>query len=143
MISYTEEEKDNVLEKIFELIEGGKSLRYALSKVKLSSRTFFRWIDSDEERVKQYARATTIRAELKFESIEADYSAKPRLCPETGRIDNAWVQLQRLKIDAKKWELSKLNPKKYGSNPVIDEVQEGNKDHIVNINIIRKNIDDD
>jgi len=51
---------------------------------------------------------------IKFESIEQDYSEEPQRDAETGRIDSAWVQLQRLKIDAKKWELSKLNPKKYG-----------------------------
>ena len=96
------------------MIESGKSLRFALSQIPLSSSTFFIWIEEDPEKSKHYAYVTDIRTELKFESIEQDYSEEPQRDAETGRIDSAWVQLQRLKIDAKKWELSKLNPKKYG-----------------------------
>jgi len=54
-----------------------------------------------------------LRVEVKFESIEEDYSEDPQR-DSFGKIDSAWVALQRLKIDAKKWELSKLMPKKYG-----------------------------
>ena len=113
-MAYSEEQKEEILNNIFNMIESGKSLRFALSQIPLSSSTFFIWIEEDPEKSKQYAYVTDIRTELKFESIEQDYSEEPQRDAETGRIDSAWVQLQRLKIDAKKWELSKLNPKKYG-----------------------------
>ena len=113
-MSYSEEQKEEILNNIFNMIESGKSLRFALSQIPLSSSTFFIWIEEDPEKSKHYAYVTNIRTELKFESIEQDYSEEPQRDAETGRIDSAWVQLQRLKIDAKKWELSKLNPKKYG-----------------------------
>ena len=113
-MAYSEEQKEEILNNIFNMIESGKSLRFALSQIPLSSSTFFIWIEEDPEKSKQYAYVIDIRTELKFESIEQDYSEEPQRDPETGRIDSAWVQLQRLKIDAKKWELSKLNPKKYG-----------------------------
>ena len=113
-MAYSEEQKEEILNNIFNMIESGKSLRFALSQIPLSSSTFFIWIEEDPEKSKHYAYVTDIRTELKFESIEQDYSEEPQRDPETGRIDSAWVQLQRLKIDAKKWELSKLNPKKYG-----------------------------
>ena len=113
-MAYSEEQKEEILNNIFNMIESGKSLRFALSKIPLSSSTFFIWIEEDPKKSKQYAYVTDIRTELKFESIEQDYSEEPQRDAETGRIDSAWVQLQRLKIDAKKWELSKLNPKKYG-----------------------------
>ena len=113
-MAYSEEQKEEILNNIFNMIESGKSLRFALSQIPLSSSTFFIWIEEDPEKSKQYAYVTDIRTELKFESIEKDYSEEPQRDAETGRIDSAWVQLQRLKIDAKKWELSKLNPKKYG-----------------------------
>ena len=113
-MAYSEEQKEEILNNIFNIIESGKSLRFALSQIPLSSSTFFIWIEEDPEKSKQYAYVTDIRTELKFESIEQDYSEEPQRDAETGRIDSAWVQLQRLKIDAKKWELSKLNPKKYG-----------------------------
>jgi len=113
-MAYSEEKKEEILNNIFNMIESGKSLRFALSQIPLSSSTFFIWIEEDPEKSKHYAYVTDIRTELKFESIERDYSEEPQRDAETGRIDSAWVQLQRLKIDAKKWELSKLNPKKYG-----------------------------
>ena len=113
-MAYSEEQKEEILNNIFNIIESGKSLRFALSQIPLSSSTFFIWIEEDPEKSKHYAYVTDIRTELKFESIEQDYSEEPQRDAETGRIDSAWVQLQRLKIDAKKWELSKLNPKKYG-----------------------------
>ena len=113
-MAYSEEQKEEILNNIFNIIESGKSLRFALSQIPLSSSTFFIWIEEDPEKSKHYAYVTDIRTELKFESIEQDYSEEPQRDAETGRIDSAWVQLQRLKIDSKKWELSKLNPKKYG-----------------------------
>ena len=113
-MAYSEEQKEEILNNIFNMIESGKSLRLALSQIPLSSSTFFIWIEEDPKKSKRYAYVTDIRTELKFESIEQDYSEEPQRDAETGRIDSAWVQLQRLKIDAKKWELSKLNPKKYG-----------------------------
>ena len=113
-MAYSEEKKEEILNNIFNMIESGKSLRFALSQIPLSSSTFFIWIEENPEKSKHYAYVTDIRTELKFESIEQDYSEEPQRDAETGRIDSAWVQLQRLKIDAKKWELSKLNPKKYG-----------------------------
>jgi hypothetical protein len=33
---------------------------------------------------------------------------------EGGKIDNAMVQKQRLRVDTRKWLLSKMAPKKYG-----------------------------
>lgn len=108
-------DKEKVFALILQEIEEGASLRSILRRDEMPSRkTFFEWIDNDEKKVNQYARAIDLRAEMKFESIEADYMETPQRDSETGKIDTGWVQLQRLKIDAKKWELSKLKPKKYG-----------------------------
>ena len=106
---------ENTFKQILLSIEEGNSLRATLKREGMpTSTTFYEWIDNDKEKAIHYARAIEIRTELKFESIEQDYSEEPQRDAETGRIDSAWVQLQRLKIDSKKWELSKLNPKKYG-----------------------------
>lgn len=113
-MAYSKEEKENIFNTIFDTIENGGSLRSALKIVDISSKSFYEWLEQDTDKVKQYARAMDERTELKFDSIEQDYMEEPQRDPESGRIDSAWVQLQRLKIDAKKWELSKLNPKKYG-----------------------------
>lgn len=124
-MAYSTEEKETIFNTIFNLIENGKSLRFALKEVNISSSTFFIWIDEDEVKSKHYAYVTDIRTELKFESIEQDYSEEPQRDAETGKIDPAWVQLQRLKIDAKKWELSKLKPKVYGDK--LDVTTDGEK----------------
>ena len=112
---YTIEEKRKVFKYILEEIESGRAVRNVLTDSNTpSSSTFFKWIDNDKDLAKQYARACEVRGDAKFESIENDYNEEPQRDPETGKIDTGWVQLQRLKIDTKKWEASKLNPKKYG-----------------------------
>lgn len=108
-------DKDKIFPLILSEIEEGASLRSILRREDMPNQnTFFEWINEDEEKAKQYAYAIDLRTELKFESIEFDYMEEPQRDPETGKIDTGWVQLQRLKIDAKKWELGKLKPKKYG-----------------------------
>lgn len=114
-MKYSKEEKQNIFEYILQEIESGRAVRNVLKDEGTpSSSTFFKWIDEDANLAKLYARACETRGDAKFESIENDYNEEPQRDPETGKIDTGWVQLQRLKIDTKKWEASKLNPKKYG-----------------------------
>jgi len=113
-MAYSREDKDRIFTEICDLIASGLSLRKAVDKAKtIPKKVFFDWVDSDKFKSDQYARSMELRAEVKFESIEEDYSEEPQR-DTFGKIDSAWVALQRLKIDAKKWELSKLMPKKYG-----------------------------
>ena len=125
-MAYPKEEKDKIFSEICDLIASGLSLRNAIDKSgTISKKVFFDWIDSEREKSDQYAQAMVDRADLKFESIEKDYLETPQRDPETGRIDPGWVNLQRLKIDAKKWELSKLMPKKYGDRLELDNKLSG------------------
>jgi hypothetical protein len=125
-MAYSQEEIENVFESILIQIKDGKSVRSILKQKGMPHRsTFDKWLDEDEKKIDQYARALEDRAELKFESIEADYMEEPQRDPKSGNIDSAWVSLQRLKIDAKKWELSKLMPKKYGDRLDIDNKHSG------------------
>ena len=101
-------------------IAEGKRVLDACRENDLARSKFYEYLDKTPEARDKYARACEARAEVKFESIEQDYSEQPERDPETGKIDTGWVQLQRLKIDAKKWELSKLQPKKYGDKVSLD-----------------------
>lgn len=94
-------------------IESGLSLRASLLKEnRPSSRTFFEWIDKDLEKQKQYARATEKRSDVLFEEIyEIANHTEEDHTPFTG---SNVIQRDRLKIDAIKWMLSKMQPKKYG-----------------------------
>ena len=115
-MAYKKEDKDRIFGEICDNIANGMSLRRSIDEVDtIDITTFYEWLDEDKEvKSQQYARACNLRADAKFESIESDYMEQPERDPETGKIDTGWVQLQRLKIDSKKWESSKLNPKKYG-----------------------------
>ena len=134
---YTEGQKRKILDFIFDDISKGMSLRKSCKQNGIPRITFFDWIDKNEKEADRYARARQQGIEARFESIEEDYSEEPQRDPETGKIDSAWVQLQKLKIDSKKWELSKLAPKKYGDK--IDVTSKGesvNAPSVINVKII-------
>lgn len=131
METWDNDRKAEAINLVLERICDGESLRSILRNPNQDGlpavSTFLGWVKEDESIQKQYARACDLRADSKFESIEQDYMEAPQRDPETGKIDPAWVQLQRLKIDAKKWELSKMMPKKYGDKIDIDHTSGGEK----------------
>jgi len=117
------------------MIENMKSLTHSLKVKGVSKTVFYNWKDSSEENKNHYARTREELIDLKFESIQEDYSEDPLLDPTTGKIDSGWVQLQRLKIDSKKWELSKLKPKKYGDSTTLKH--EGGENPIETIQVFK------
>ena len=132
-MAYSEREREQLFESIFELIENGKSLRKALATVKLSSSTFFIWIDENENKSKQYARACEERAEALLDEMIDIVDDKSNDIIETDLGDgiivekpnNEVIQRSRLRYDARKWLISKLNPKKYGEK--VDVTSGGDK----------------
>jgi len=122
-ITWTDEKKQTAITLILDQVSEGKSVTSLLDNgdrdIYPSWAKFCEWLKESEDLQKDYARAIDSRIEKKFESIERDYEQTPERDQETGKIDPAWVQLQRLKIDAKKWELSKLKPKKYGDKTIL------------------------
>ena len=132
-MAYTVEEREGILNTIFEIIENGKSLRYALLQIPLSSSTFFIWIDEDSDKSKQYARATELRAEAlldeMFDIVDetsndiSEYEIAEGAKAE--KVNNEVIQRSRLRYDARKWLVSKLNPKKYGDK--LDVTTDGEK----------------
>lgn len=136
MAQYPEEEKKQLLDFIFERIENGSSMAGSIRELNeefllnFSTRTFYDWIEKDKsgETAHRYARAREIMIQNKFDSIERDYSQEPDRDVLTGRVDHGWVAMQKLKIDSKKWELSKLMPKRYGDRLAIEaDVKSENK----------------
>lgn len=118
-MAYTKEEIEIVFNEICDEIEQGSSLRAALRKDKRpSSKTFFEWIKEDSEKEKQYARATDKRADTIFEDILniADDNSADVFYDDLGneRVNNDVIQRAKLRVDARKWMLGKMNPKKYG-----------------------------
>tara|TARA_R110000782_G_C14621485_1_gene393301 strand:- start:215 stop:658 length:444 start_codon:yes stop_codon:yes gene_type:complete len=125
-MAYTKEK----FEDIIAFIEDGLSLRKAVIKVGISTRSFYDWIEKDLELQQQYARAIICRADVYFDEIIeiADDSSGDVINTEEGtRMDSEFVQRSKLRVDARKWAVSKMNPKKYG-------------DRVLNENL-NKNID--
>jgi len=147
-MAYSEESKNEIFNSIISDIENGASLRSALRKDKMpSSSTFFIWIEEDEVKSKQYTRATELRAENMFEDILSivDENTNDTITLEDGReiVNNDVIQRARLRMDARKWMLGKMNPKKYG-----DKIQQEHSGEIkqtpssINVRII-ENTDDE
>ena len=125
-------DKDYIFYLIITSIEGGLSLRKALKALSkkgltMSSRTFFKVMENDEEKVKQYARACETRSDIIFEEILeiADCEDEDIIGPDDGepRVNHDVIQRDRLRVDARKWILAKMNPKKYGDK--IDHTSNG------------------
>ena len=131
-MNYTIEDKKRILDSICNSIVSGKSLRTALKENNFNTCTFFDWIGKNDEMAKQYARAMEIRAQMMFEDMLDIANEKPeRIATEYGdRVDNGDVQDKKVKIDAMKWGMAKMMPKKYG-----DKVEADNEDKEIKLTI--------
>lgn len=112
-----EEELNRLFDEIIvEIAENASSLIAAV-KPRMSTQTFYRLLE-DESRSKRYARATEMRADKMAEEIIqiSDNVGGDVVKLPDGReiVDHAVVQRDRLRVDARKWILAKMNPKKYG-----------------------------
>ena len=122
-MAYSEEEKTEIFDDICIGIVNGLSLRAILNQLgTIPAKTFFEWLREDESKGKQYARATLERSELMFEDMidiaddsDNDFEDVEITEGVTARKFNPeHVQRSRLRVDTRKWALSKMNPKKYG-----------------------------
>lgn len=133
-MAYTDKQKESIINEVCELIESGLSLRKALIQIKLPAITFYEWIDNDLEKAKQYARACEMRTELLVDEIleMADEQNADTYTDDEGNTitDGSAIQRSRLKVDARKWLASKMNPKKYGDKLDITSKDEQIKEAI-------------
>jgi uncharacterized protein (DUF2336 family) len=92
-----------LVDKICAEMADGKSLRAACKGAGRPDRkTFLRWVEKHEAVEKAYVQAIADREERYFEEIIeiADGKANP--------------SKTRVQVDARKWVLARMNPKKYG-----------------------------
>ena len=110
--------KDSTKEKCYQaiqLIEKGASTREACRELKLSFNTLNALENEDEEFKKHYAQAKYTRDEVLFSRILEIISEEPTEKELADpKLMNAFTQRKRLKVDAIKWALAKLQPKRYG-----------------------------
>lgn len=108
-----------VFEAVLADVAAGEAASTALAEREVNRRTFWAHLAKDDEAANKYARAKSLGLERLADEIIDIADAREgdvMLDEETGRrlIDNEAVQRARLRVDSRKWLLSKLAPKKYG-----------------------------
>ena len=137
-MAYTDEEKKLLFEEVCLRLEAGETLKNVLHNEgsTMSSTLFYQMLRDSEENNNRYARAREIQAETMFgEMLEiADQSNLDVHIDDEGkvRVDGEIVQRSKLKVDTRKWVLSKLNPKRYGDKL---DIESKNDVNITGINI--------
>lgn len=118
--SYTQEKADLICE----LLAEGKSLRSVLrdNPDLPDMKTIFKWMREHEIFLQQYARAKQEAADAMAEEILeiADDDSKDKV---EGKSDMGVIMRSRVRIDTRKWLMSKMKPKKYGDK--LDLTTEG------------------
>ena len=79
----------------------------------LAYKTVWDWIHADQRREQIYQSARTDGAWALYEQAAAILDQPPKL-DENGKVDMAWVQLQRARSDIRKWQASKMIPRVFG-----------------------------
>jgi hypothetical protein len=113
---------DELGTKICKRIAEGESVREIVKNDEMpSSSTIFNWLLDEDKKVflEQYETARNIQAETMFEELI-----------EIADRDSENVMRDRLKVDTRKWYLSKVLPKKFGEKMEVENT--GN----ININMI-------
>jgi transcriptional regulator with XRE-family HTH domain len=104
---------------ICEQLELGRTLRQIAQDLGFTQSQISQWgcgigdQPRDDSFINRYARSLSARWEAMAEQVIEIAEEIPPV-DAIGHVDTGWVQNQRLRIDTKKWLLSKALPKKYG-----------------------------
>lgn len=120
------------------MLSEGMSLRQILKAdtagVLPSQATIYSWLFHYPEFLKQYTRAREEQADTLADEIISIADEQPEVVAvvdkKTGaliehKLDNAFLQWQKNRIDARKWTAMKLKPKKYGDRVALEGVEGG------------------
>lgn len=117
---------DAMATKICAHLADGESLRVVCQRPGMPHiSTVMRWAADDRYKAfrEQYARAREVGLELMADEILAiaDETERDDIVTHDGstKANNEWIQRSRLRVDARKWILSKQLPKKYGERTTL------------------------
>jgi len=124
-MAYTVKQKQKIFNEICDKVVNNKtSFNKAIEESEINLMTFYRWLTKSDPFKERYKYARDIRADVLFEEIidiadTTEEGTKTKDTPkglitETGDM----TEHRRLKIDARKWVASRMNPKKYGNTPI-------------------------
>ena len=131
-MTYSENEKQAIFEDILDEIIDGRAIRNILKdKGMPRALSFFQWLKSRPDWQEQYSYACELRQELLFEKM-MEIAENPETGEEitldhngTKIVQKDMIQHRNLKVNTLKWQLAKLNPKKYGDK--VDLTTDGEK----------------
>lgn len=106
-------DRTEIVAKVCARISAGESLRKACEAVGAVRPTVLLWIDESSEFADQYARAMVSRADAQFE--ELDEVSEQALTAESA----VEIQGLRLKADNIKWQIARMNARKYGDKMTV------------------------
>lgn len=132
-MAYTEEDRERIITEICNrVIEYKISFNQAVNDSEIGLVSFYKWIAKNEELQTVYKYAREIRSDVLFEQIiEIADTTEEGVTIETddhGRTKEKkgdMTQHRRLKIDSRKWVVSRMNPKKYGDKSEVDLTTKG------------------
>lgn len=103
---------------IIAAVRAGKPVRKAIATADVSAYAFYARLDADPASAERYARAKEAQLEALADEMVAIADDSTGDTYEDGdggiRIAPDVVQRARLRVDTRKWLLSKLAPKRYG-----------------------------
>lgn len=123
--TFNQEMADDICDRLAD----GKSLRsICLADDMPVQSTVFKWLSQQPAFAEQYARARETQADTLFDEIQDiaddgsnDYITKKNADgSEYEAVNSEHIQRSRLRVDARKWMASKLQPKKYGDKQEIE-----------------------
>lgn len=122
-------------------IRSGMSLSDACKQPNTHGRTkFYELIGNDEELANRYARAANTRAEIIFDEIlsiadetEGDKVTIDKDGVAHEKVDHENIQRSRLRIEARKWVLAKMNPEKYSDKSQVDHTSNGETVNVISL----------
>ena len=138
-MAYSEEEKEKIFTEVFSRMGEGESLvSICRSEEMPNPSTVHSWINDNDEKSNDYAHACEARETFIFEDILniADSGENDTTTDQEGnvKINNEVIQRDRLRVDARKWVLSKMNPTRF-SDRIQTEVSGPNGSPLV-VNVI-------
>jgi len=118
--------RPDVAQAVLELIAAGKSLR-AIAGIDgmPAPATFIGWVNDDIDGLtERYARARAIAWQIMADEVGdiADDGVNDKFMNADGKvmIDTDHINRSRLRVDTRKWLLSKMLPKIYGEKTTVD-----------------------
>lgn len=150
-MAYSPEEIERIFDTVISEIKKGRAVVSILKDDGMPCRdTFDKWLEADQSKIDKYVHACNVRHELIFEDVlkiaDTPVEGKTVTIDEHGKTKETFgdmIQHRRLQIDARKWMLGKLNPKKYGDKTINEN---HNKNENINVELSKeefKNLSDE